>query len=99
MQRLRKLGRVCGVALIAFLSLGLLQGGAYAQTTPSLSNPQNVPEPQTFGAWIKFCTLPTGTPTVLCELMQSARTKDRPDIPSALLFSKMNNQKNLPCCG
>jgi len=87
--------KLCGWSSAALLSLGFLfvvTGGALAQTAPSTATPsvrtQSVPEPQNFGSWIKFCTLPTGTPTVLCELMQSARAKDRPDIGFRISFFK-----------
>jgi len=82
--------------LSTFLLFGLLLASSpehvLAQTNgtpaPALSGSQTVPEPQTFGSWIKFCTLPTGTPTVLCELLQSARAKDRPDISFRVSFFK-----------
>jgi len=96
MQRSQILQMSRAMVLTAFLLFGLgvlvSLGSAMAQTngtstTPPLSG-QNIPEPQTFGSWIKFCTLPTGTPTVLCELLQSARAKDRPDISFRVSFFK-----------
>lgn len=40
----------------------------------------NVPQKQTFGSWTKVCNQPSGTPNIMCEITQSARAKDRPDI-------------------
>jgi len=90
MSRQKFWTKVCRGFSAAILSLGVLlmvgQGGVLAQgeATPS----QNVPEPQHFGSWIKFCSLPTGSSVVLCELMQSARAKDRPDVSFRVSFFK-----------
>jgi len=76
-----------GWFLAILLLLGFSLKVAVAQTAPS-QEAQNVPNPQNFGSWTKFCTLPTGTPTMLCELMQNARAKDRPDISFRVSFFK-----------
>jgi len=77
---------LCGLLSIAGWGNSMAQTGG--STTPAPLRVQDVPEPQNFGSWIKFCTLPTGTPTVLCELLQSARAKDRPDISFRVSFFK-----------
>jgi len=91
MQGLQKWIMTRGWFMMAFLLLGFSLGGSLAQTTPSPQSGQNVPQAQNFGSWTKLCTLPTGTPTMLCELMQNAQAKDRPDISFRVSFFK-NNQ-------
>jgi|GEM_PF-3171054 len=86
MRRLQKMGIFCRRLIFVLLSLGILCSNGWTQT-PS-TRALNVPEPQNFGSWIKFCTLPTGSQMILCELLQSARAKDRPDISFRVSFFK-----------
>ncbi|MBB5073521.1 invasion protein IalB [Bartonella callosciuri] len=58
---------------------------AFAQT----SNAQNVPSPQTYGAWTKVCSLPLGTPNLQCEVVQNVHTQNRHDITLRVTFYKL----------
>jgi len=64
-------------------------GTAFAQT----ARLQNVPPTTTFGAWTKVCNQPAGTASMICELTQSARAKDRPDISFRVSFVKLPPQE------
>jgi len=60
-------------------------GAAFAQP----ASQRDVPPSTTFGAWTKVCALPAGTPNIICELTQSARARDRPDISFRVSFIKL----------
>ncbi|WP_208440372.1 invasion associated locus B family protein [Bartonella raoultii] len=65
---------------------------AAAQT----SHVQNVPAPQTYGAWTKVCSLPPGTPNMQCEVVQNVHTQNRHDITLRVTFYKLpKNQGTL----
>ncbi|WP_354188841.1 invasion associated locus B family protein [Bartonella silvatica] len=53
------------------------------------SDTQNVPVPQTYGAWTKVCSLPLGTPNMQCEIVQSVHTQNRHDITLRVTFYKL----------
>lgn len=68
--------------LLVFLSMA---------PTPAFSqaaSQQDVPQTQIFGSWTKVCSQPSGTPNIQCEITQSARAKDRPDISFRVSFIK-----------
>ncbi|WP_455466943.1 invasion associated locus B family protein [Bartonella sp. B39] len=50
---------------------------------------QNVPAPQTYGAWTKVCSLPPGTPNVQCEVVQNVHTQSRHDVTLRVTFYKL----------
>ncbi|UTO27761.1 invasion associated locus B family protein [Bartonella harrusi] len=50
---------------------------------------QNVPAPQTYGAWTKVCSLPLGTPNIQCEVVQNVHTQSRHDITLRVTFYKL----------
>ncbi|EJF88223.1 invasion associated locus B family protein [Bartonella melophagi] len=57
---------------------------------------QNVPAPQTYGAWTKVCSLPPGTSNIQCEITQDVRTQERRDITFRVTFHKLpKNQETL----
>ncbi|WP_019220564.1 invasion associated locus B family protein [Bartonella senegalensis] len=58
---------------------------AVAQTP----NMQNVPPPQTYGAWTKVCSLPPGTPNIQCEVVQNVHAQNRHDITLRVTFYKL----------
>ncbi|WP_336278961.1 invasion associated locus B family protein [Bartonella sp. CB175] len=58
---------------------------AFAQTP----NTEDVPAPQTYGAWTKVCSLPPGTPNIQCEVVQNVHTKNRNDITLRVTFYKL----------
>ncbi|WP_273754757.1 invasion associated locus B family protein [Bartonella sp. MM73XJBT.G] len=58
---------------------------AFAQTPYA----QNVPAPQTYGAWTKVCALPPGTPNMQCEVVQNIHTQGRHDITLRVTFYKL----------
>ncbi|SUV44572.1 Invasion protein B, involved in pathogenesis [Bartonella doshiae] len=58
---------------------------ALAQT----SNIQNIPAPQTYGAWTRVCSLPPGTPNLQCEIVQNVQTQNRHDITFRVTFYKL----------
>ncbi len=58
-----------------------------------IPNTQNVPTPQTYGAWTKVCSLPPGTPNIQCEIVQDVRTQDRRDITFRVTFHKLPKNK------
>lgn len=65
---------------------------AIAQT----SHVQNVPAPQTYGAWTKVCSLPPGTANMQCEVVQNIHTQNRHDITLRVTFYKLpKNQGTL----
>jgi len=78
------------LSLIAVLCVyGLHAGAAFAQA----ANQRDVPPATTFGAWSKACVLPIGTPNIMCELTQSARAKDRPDISFRVSFIRLPQEE------
>jgi len=83
------------VALLAYGICALLALGGAGLAQSASSGGQSVPPPQTFGAWTKVCSLPPGTPTQQCELMQSARARDRPDISFRISFIKREQPERL----
>ncbi|EJF90535.1 invasion associated locus B family protein [Bartonella tamiae] len=54
---------------------------------------QDVPAPETFGAWTKICTLPPGTPNIQCEVVQNVRAQNRPDITFRVTLYKLPNNE------
>ncbi|WP_442879688.1 invasion associated locus B family protein [Bartonella sp. CB189] len=58
---------------------------AFAQTP----NEQNIPAPQSYGAWTKVCSLPPGTPNIQCEVVQNVHTKNHHDIVLRVTFYKL----------
>lgn len=58
-------------------------------------NTQNVPAPQTYGAWTKVCSLPPGTPNIQCEITQDVRTQDRRDITFRVTFHKLPKNQEI----
>ncbi|WP_455479696.1 invasion associated locus B family protein [Bartonella sp. B23] len=55
----------------------------------AVSHVQNVPAPQTYGAWTKVCSLPPGTPNIQCEVVQNVHTQSRHDISLRVMFYKL----------
>lgn len=72
-----------------FVSLGMAPLPAFSQS----ASQQDVPQTQIFGSWTKVCSQPSGTPNVQCEITQSARAKDRPDISFRVSFIKRPGQE------
>lgn len=80
------------VCAILYASYNIFINHAFAQT----SNIQNIPAPQTYGAWTKVCSLPPGTPNMQCEIVQNVHIKDRHDITMRIMFYKLpKNQGTL----
>jgi len=77
----RRLGAYLGA--LALLIIGFGSAAAAAQNAA----------PVTFGAWQKTCSTPPGTPNRMCELTQTARAKDRPDIIFRASFIKLPQKK------
>lgn len=71
--------------IVAVCAYGSTTERAFAQA----ASQRDVPAPTTFGSWTKICSLPPGTPNIICELTQSARAKDRPDISFRVSFIKL----------
>ncbi|WP_208435139.1 invasion associated locus B family protein [Bartonella phoceensis] len=57
--------------------------------TAQILHMQNVPAPQTYGAWTKVCSLPPGTPNMQCEVVQNVHTQNRHDITLRVTFYKL----------
>lgn len=81
--------RLCSPVLLAFV---VLLSAAQAQDKPV----QDVPAPQTFGAWTKVCSLPPGTPNIQCEVVQNIRAVNRPDIAFHISFLRMPQDASAP---
>lgn len=82
----------CGIAALSVSTVGLSLNIALAQA-PSQ---QDIPAPQTFGAWTKICSLPPGTPNLQCEVVQNVRAQGRPDIAFRVtLYRLPKNQGTL----
>ncbi|UXN04379.1 MULTISPECIES: invasion associated locus B family protein [unclassified Bartonella] len=76
---------ICAISMTGLLvSLGMAPVIAFAQP----ASQQDVPQNQNFGSWTKVCSQPSGTPNIQCEITQSARAKDRPDISFRVSFIK-----------
>ncbi len=79
-----------GVVIYTLCNISL--NHATAQT----SHAQNVPAPQTYGAWTKVCSMPPGTPNIQCEIVQNVHTQNRHDITLRVTFYKLpKNQGTL----
>ncbi|UXM96272.1 invasion associated locus B family protein [Bartonella sp. HY329] len=87
-RSLNKTMRATAVAGL-FVSLGMAPMPAFSQS----ASQQDVPQNQTFGSWTKVCSQPSGTPNIQCEITQSARAKDRPDISFRVSFIKRPSQE------
>ncbi|WP_019223459.1 invasion associated locus B family protein [Bartonella rattaustraliani] len=88
-QFLKKAFFICAI-IYAFYHV--FTNHAFAQ----ISSTQNVPAPQTYGAWTKVCSLPPGTPNIQCEVVQNVHIKDRHDITLRVMFYKLpKNQGTL----
>ncbi|WP_336294775.1 invasion associated locus B family protein [Bartonella sp. CB169] len=59
------------------------------RATAQTPHVQNVPAPQTYGAWTKVCSLPPGTPNMQCEAVQNVHIKNRHDITLRVTFYKL----------
>ncbi|WP_455478597.1 invasion associated locus B family protein [Bartonella sp. B10] len=73
------------ISTIFYALYQVLINDAVAQT----SKTQNIPHPQTYGSWIKICSLPPGTPNIQCEAVQSISIQDRHDINLRIMFYKL----------
>ncbi|EJF81520.1 Invasion protein B, involved in pathogenesis [Candidatus Bartonella washoeensis] len=73
------------IGVVIYTLCNISTNYAVAQT----SNTQNVPAPQTYGAWTKVCSLPPGTPNIQCEVVQNVYTKNRHDISFRVTFYKL----------
>ncbi|WP_019219768.1 invasion associated locus B family protein [Bartonella florencae] len=62
---------------------------SFNHATAQTSHVQNVPAPQTYGAWTKVCSLPPGTPNIQCEIVQNVHTQNRHDITLRVTFYKL----------
>lgn len=78
-------------AKILRLRLGILCAAALFSSAAAGQNAAK--PPVTFGAWQKTCSTPAGTPNMICELTQTARAKDRPDISFRISFIKLPQKK------
>lgn len=67
----------------------LFANHAFAQ----ISHAQNVPAPQTYGAWTKVCSQPLGTPNIQCEIVQNVHTQNRNDITLRIMFYRLPNNQ------
>ncbi|WP_246681487.1 invasion associated locus B family protein [Candidatus Tokpelaia sp.] len=77
---------------VLFLCLcGVLAAGGKAAAQGTARNPA----PVRYGDWQKNCTTPPGTPNMICELTQTARAKDRPDISFRISFIKLPQKKGV----
>ncbi|WP_455475771.1 invasion associated locus B family protein [Bartonella sp. B17] len=85
------LKRIFFVCLIIHVFYNICTNHAIAQT----SNTQNVPTPQTYGAWTKICALPLGTPNIQCEIVQNIQTKNRHDITLRVTFYKLPKNQGI----
>jgi len=83
--------RTAMALLSCAVGMMVVVGNVFAQNPGG----QTVPPPQTFGAWTKICSVPPGTPTLQCELMQSARARDRPDVSFRISFIKREQPERL----
>ncbi|MBX4336134.1 invasion associated locus B family protein [Bartonella raoultii] len=83
------LKKIFFIATIFNIFYALFANYAFAQT----SHTQNVPAPQTYGAWTKVCSLPLGTPNIQCEIVQNVQTKNRHDITLRIMFYKLPNNQ------
>nr|WP_275064773.1 invasion associated locus B family protein [Bartonella sp. ML70XJBT.G] len=73
-----------------------LYGVSHNHATAQTFHVQNVPAPQTYGAWTKVCSLPPGTPNMQCEVVQNIHTQNRQDITLRVTFYKLpKNQGTL----
>jgi len=79
-------GRRLGPVLAALALLGGFSAAAMAQSAKS-------PAPVAYGAWQKTCSTPPGTPSRMCELTQTVRAKDRPDITLRISFIRLPQKK------
>ncbi|WP_345113501.1 invasion associated locus B family protein [Bartonella jaculi] len=73
------------IGVVIYMLYNISAHHAAAQT----SNTQNVPTPQTYGAWTKVCSLPLGTPNTQCEVVQNVHMQDRHDISFRVMFYKL----------
>ncbi|WP_455482263.1 invasion associated locus B family protein [Bartonella sp. B35(2025)] len=73
------------VGTIIYISCNIFTNHAVAQK----SDIQNIPNQQTYGAWIKVCSLPLGTPNIQCEAVQNVYIQNRPDINLRITFYKL----------
>jgi len=83
--------RGLAAALFLCLSGGAMAAGGAAQAQGAGRNPA----PVTYGAWQKACTIPPGTPDMICELTQTARVENRPDISFRISFIKLPQKKGV----
>ncbi|WP_273787911.1 MULTISPECIES: invasion associated locus B family protein [Bartonella] len=83
LHKLLKKSFVIGAVLYTLYSSFI--NHAFAQTPYA----QNVPAPQTYGAWTKVCALPPGTPNMQCEVVQNVHTQGRHDITLRVTFYKL----------
>lgn len=75
-------------ALLSFIGILSVSGFGTSDVLAQAAGTLSAPPAQTFGSWTKICNLPAGTPNVQCEITQSARAKDRPDISFRVSFIK-----------
>ncbi|WP_455477644.1 invasion associated locus B family protein [Bartonella sp. B41] len=59
------------------------------QAVAQISNVQDVPVPQTYGAWTRICSLPLGTLNIQCEAVQDIQMQNRHDITLRVVFYKL----------
>lgn len=83
----RRKRRGLPVSLLSALLFFAAAGSALAQGSAANS------VPVMYGAWQKSCATPPGTPNRICELTQTARAKDRPDISFRISFIKLPQKK------
>ncbi|WP_455481049.1 invasion associated locus B family protein [Bartonella sp. B12(2025)] len=79
------LKRTFFVGAVIYTLYNISTNHAIAQT----SHVQNIPAPQTYGAWTKVCSLPPGTPNIQCEVVQNVHAKNRHDITFRVTFYKL----------
>ncbi|WP_412057683.1 invasion associated locus B family protein [Bartonella sp. DGB2] len=84
------LPKLFSATVVFFITIDFL-GGVEAQT----SSIQDIPPPQTYGAWTKQCSLPIGTPNVECLLIQNIRAQNRPDMFFRISFLKLPKDDSL----
>lgn len=91
------IARVAAVFLI-LIAAAILSGAHFTVSSAAAQNAAapgaaGNPAPVTYGSWQKICANPPGTPNMMCELTQTARAKDRPDISFRISFIKLPQKK------